>query len=239
MAANPHDVLSKLEALGNERVRAQNRRNGAGEDQFGVRLGDIRKVAKSLKVDHTLGLALWATGNLDARLVAILGFQPAKLTEDDLDGLVRSARFAQLADWLNAYVVRKHPGKEALRRRWMADSDPWAARAGWDLTSERIGRSPDGLDLPALLDRIEAEMGGARSGGPMDHEFLLGRDRNPLPRASPAGSLDRRGIGGRSRLPRLKGMYIAFRPNLDSGDGPPAGVIASGVGFVVRAMAEV
>lgn len=173
MAANPHDVLSKLEALGNERVRAQNRRNGAGEDQFGVRLGDIRKIAKSLKVDHTLGLALWATGNLDARLVAILGFQPAKLTEDDLDGLVRSARFAQLADWLNAYVVRKHPGKEALRRRWMADSDPWAARAGWDLTSERIGRSPDGLDLPALLDRIEAEMGGADPAAQWTMNFCL------------------------------------------------------------------
>lgn len=173
MAANPHDVLSKLEALGDERVRAQNRRNGAGEDQFGVRLGDIRKVAKSLKVDHTLGLALWATGNLDARLVAILGFQPAKLTEDDLDGLVRSARFAQLADWLNAYVVRKHPGKEALRLRWMADSDPWAARAGWDLTSERIGRSPEGLDLPALLDRIEAEMGGADPAAQWTMNFCL------------------------------------------------------------------
>ncbi|HAX42604.1 MAG TPA: DNA alkylation repair protein [Bryobacteraceae bacterium] len=173
MAANPHDVLSKLEALGDERVRAQNRRNGAGEDQFGVRLGDIRKVAKSLKVDHTLGLALWATGNLDARLVAILGFQPAKLTEDDLDGLVRSARFAQLADWLNAYVVRKHPGKEALRRRWMADPDPWAARAGWDLTSERIGRSPDGLDLPALLDRIEAEMGSADPAAQWTMNFCL------------------------------------------------------------------
>jgi 3-methyladenine DNA glycosylase AlkD len=29
------------------------------------------------------------------------------------------------------------------------------------LTSERIGKDADGLDLPALLDRIEAEMGDA------------------------------------------------------------------------------
>jgi uncharacterized glyoxalase superfamily protein PhnB len=43
------------------------------------------------------------------------------------------------------------------------DEDHWAARAGWDLTSERIAKKPDGLDLRALLDRIESEMGNAAS----------------------------------------------------------------------------
>ncbi|MFZ1751384.1 MAG: DNA alkylation repair protein, partial [Saprospiraceae bacterium] len=41
---------------------------------------------------------------------------------------------------------------------WLADGDPWAARAGWALTSERISKSPDGIDLPALLNRIESDM---------------------------------------------------------------------------------
>jgi len=43
----------------------------------------------------------------------------------------------------------------------MAAADRWAARTGWDLTAERVGKSPDGLDLPALLARIESEMAGA------------------------------------------------------------------------------
>jgi hypothetical protein len=43
----------------------------------------------------------------------------------------------------------------------MAADDRWAARAGWDLTAERVGKSPDGLDVPALLARIEAEMADA------------------------------------------------------------------------------
>jgi 3-methyladenine DNA glycosylase AlkD len=43
----------------------------------------------------------------------------------------------------------------------MEDADPWAARAGWSLTAGRVARSPEGLDLPALLDRIESEMAGA------------------------------------------------------------------------------
>jgi 3-methyladenine DNA glycosylase AlkD len=36
--------------------------------------------------------------------------------------------------------------------------DRWAARAGWNLTASRVNKGADGLDLPALLDRIEKEM---------------------------------------------------------------------------------
>jgi 3-methyladenine DNA glycosylase AlkD len=79
----------------------------------------------------------------------------------EMDRMVRSLAFVRVADWLNAYVVRQHPDKEALRQDWMAADDRWAARAGWDLTAERVAKSPDGLDLPALLERIESEMGFA------------------------------------------------------------------------------
>ncbi len=165
------ESLQKLAALGNEKVRARNRKLGGGDNQFGVRLGDLRKVAARIKRDHALALTLWETGNIDARLLAILILEPKELSATEVDALVRSATFAQLADWLNAYVVKEHPEKEALRQKWMAAmpakgaKDSWAARAGWSLTSERINqnreRSPEGLDLPALLDRIEAEMPGA------------------------------------------------------------------------------
>lgn len=152
------DTLKQLEALGNEKMRAQNKRHGAVGIQFGVRLGEIRKLATKIKVNHELAIALWETANIDARLLAILLLEPKKLSGAEMDRMVRSANFSQLADWLNAYVVKQHPDKETLRQRWMADEDPWAGRAGWSLTSERIAKSPDGLDLPALLDRIESEM---------------------------------------------------------------------------------
>jgi len=161
MSTTLKQALAELEALGEEKVRARNRKNGAGDNQFGVPLGDIRKVAAKIKADHALALALWKTGNLDARLLAILLIDPKKLSTDELDRMVRSVGFAQVADWLASYVVKKHPAKETLRLRWMTDDDPWAARAGWGLTSERIGKDPEGLDLPALLDRIESEMGAA------------------------------------------------------------------------------
>jgi len=155
------DTLKQLKSLGDEKVRAHHKKNGAGDNQFGVRMGDIRKLAAKIKSDDKLAVALWDTGIIDARLLAILLIKPTSLSRDEMDRMARSGDFAQVADWLNAYVVKNHPDKETLRRSWMEDDDPWAARAGWSLTSERIGKNPDGLDVPALLDRIESEMGTA------------------------------------------------------------------------------
>ena len=152
------ETLARLKSLGNEKVRALNKKNGAGDNQYGVLMGDIRNVAAKIKNGHDLALALWNTGNIDARFLAILLIKPKQLSRADVDRMMRSVDLANLADWLISYVIKKHPDKETLRQSWMEDDDRWAARAGWSLTSERIGRSPDGLDLPALLDRIEAEM---------------------------------------------------------------------------------
>lgn len=153
--------MKQLESLGNEKMRAQNTKNGAGNNQFGVRLGDIRVLAKKIKTRHELALALWKTGNIDARLLAILLIKPKNLSADELDRMVRSVTSVQVADWLNSYVVKQHPDKESLRQGWMATDDPMAARAGWSLTAERLVKSSEGLDLTALLDRIESEMRNA------------------------------------------------------------------------------
>ena len=156
-----NETLEQLEALGSAKVRAQNAKAGGGDNQFGVSLGDIRTLAKKIRTNHELALSLWETGNLDAQFLATLLIQPKKLSAKEMDRMVRSLTFVRVADWLISYVVRQHPDKEALRRDWMAADDRWAARAGWDLTSERVAKCPEGLDLPALLARIESEMAGA------------------------------------------------------------------------------
>jgi len=158
---NLKEALAQLKSMGNDSVRARNVKNGLRDEQFGVQLGDIRKLAKKIKTGHDLGLELWATKNLDARLLAILLITPKKLSAKELDAMVKSATLPQLADWLNAYVVKEHPDKESLRETWMKAKDPMAARAGWNLTAERVARSREGIDVDALLDRIESEMAKA------------------------------------------------------------------------------
>ena len=157
------ETLRQLESLGDEKMRAHNAKNGADDNQFGVKHGDIRVLAKKIKADHNLALALWETGNIDAMYLAILLLKPKDLSAQEVDRLVRSVTFAWVADWLNNYVVKQHPDKETFRQEWMATDDRWAARAGWSLTAERVVKSPQGLDLAALLDRIESEMGNADS----------------------------------------------------------------------------
>ena len=152
------EALDRLKSLGNETVRAHNRKFGAGDNQYGAKLGDIRKLAATMKADHQSAMDLWDSGIIDAQLLAVLLIKPKKLSLDELDRIVRTATFSQVADWVNNYLVKEHPEKETMRVRWMADQDPWAARAGWGLTSGRVARSPEGIDLTALLDRIEAEM---------------------------------------------------------------------------------
>ena len=72
MAMTLKDTLAQLESLGNEKVRAHNTKYGGGTNQFGVKLGDIRALAKKIRTDHELALALWKTGNVDAQLLATL-----------------------------------------------------------------------------------------------------------------------------------------------------------------------
>jgi 3-methyladenine DNA glycosylase AlkD len=156
-----NETLKQLKSLGNEKTRAHNTKYGAGDNQFGVKHGDIRALAKKIKADHQLAMSLWETGNIDAQYLAILLIKPKDLSAKEVDRLVRSVTFGWVADWLTNYVVKQHPDKETLRQEWMATNDRWAARAGWSLTAERVVKSPEGLDLPALLDRIESEMGNA------------------------------------------------------------------------------
>ncbi len=155
------ETLRELESLGHAGVRAQNAKSGAGDNQFGVKRGDLRILANKIKTNHELALALWKTGNIDAQFLATLVINVKLLSAGELGRMVKSVTFTWVADWLHSYVVKEHADKEALRQKWMASDDRWAARAGWQLTAGRVAKSPEGLDLAALLDRIETEMGTA------------------------------------------------------------------------------
>ena len=155
------EAMRQLKSLGNEGVRAQNTKRGAGDNQFGVKLGDIRILANKIKANHELALALWQTGNIDAQFLATLLIKVNLLSADEMERMVKSVTFPWVADWLHSYVVKEHADKETLRKKWMESDDRWAARAGWQLTAGRVAKSPEGLDLDALLDRIEKEMGAA------------------------------------------------------------------------------
>ncbi|APU17149.1 DNA alkylation repair protein [Actinoalloteichus fjordicus] len=149
------EVLAELAALEDPRARKVNERHG---DDHGVNLGRLRALAKRLKTQQELALELWRTADTSARLLALLICRPKAFERDELDVMLREARTPKVQGWLVNYVVKKNPHAERLRLAWSGDPDPVIASAGWELTTERVVKKPEGLDLAELLDVIEAAM---------------------------------------------------------------------------------
>lgn len=148
------DVMRELAALEDPKMRQANERHG---DDHGVNLTRLRALAKRLKTQHDLALQLWATGNTAARLLATLVCRPKAFSAAELDAMICDIRSPKLLDWLVVNVVKPGPHAEELRQRWK-DGDDLVGRAGWSLTTERVVKKAEGLDLDALLDQIEKEM---------------------------------------------------------------------------------
>jgi 3-methyladenine DNA glycosylase AlkD len=149
------EVMAELAALEDPKARAVNEKHG---DDHGVNLSKLRAVAKRLKTHQDLARELWATEDSAARLLALLICRPKAFGRAELDAMLRAARTPKVHDWLVNYVVKKSPHAEELRLAWFADPDPVVASAGWALTTERVAKKPETLDLTGLLDTVETEM---------------------------------------------------------------------------------
>ena len=149
------DVLSELAALEDPKMRAANEKRG---DDHGINLSKMRGLAKQIKTNHALARELWSTGETAPRLLAMLICTPRAFTADELDAMLRETRPPKVNEWFVSYIAKKSPRAEEMRLRWFDDADPTVAAAAWSLTSDRVAKSPEGLDLEDLLDRIERDM---------------------------------------------------------------------------------
>ncbi|GGC53784.1 DNA alkylation repair protein [Hoyosella rhizosphaerae] len=149
------EVFGELAELEDPKIREVNRNHG---DDHGVNLTKLRALAKRLKNQPDLARQLWDSGDSSARLLAILIYRPKDLRQDELDAMLRQSRTPKELDWLVNYLVKKHPGVDALRVAWFDDPNAVVASAGWALTADRVTKAPEGLNLEGLLDTIESSM---------------------------------------------------------------------------------
>lgn len=187
------EVMAELATLEDPKMREANERRG---DDHGVNLSKLRSVAKRLRTQQDLARELWATNDTAARLLALLVCRPKAFGRGELDAMLREARAPKVHDWLVNYVVKKSPHAEELRVAWSADADPVVASAGWALTTERVAKRPEGLDLDGLLDTIEAEMKDApdRLQWAMNHTLAQIGIEHPGHRARALGIGERLGV---------------------------------------------
>lgn len=153
------EVFALLEQWGSEGARRIYARQGAGDKQFGVTLGKLRGFAKRLKINHSLAMPLWATGNADAMILATMIMDPKQLSKQNIERMMGSLTYFKLVDELVDNVVAKTGFADELRGCWINSSEEMMGRAGWKLEISRIldnGRDSTGFDR--LLGKIEAEI---------------------------------------------------------------------------------
>jgi 3-methyladenine DNA glycosylase AlkD len=88
--ASVKDVLDRLQGKAQpEQLKGMAKYGMAVERRLGVSVPDMRKLAKEIGKDHKLALDLWRTGIAEARIVAGMVGDPAKLTEEQMEDWVK------------------------------------------------------------------------------------------------------------------------------------------------------
>ncbi len=162
--ATANEILAELESLGSEQTRKTWRKHGVGENQFGVLFSALEKIRKRLKTDHALALALWETGNHDARVLATMIADPKQADSALLERWVNDLENYVLTDAVAEFAAKTPLAREKAERWIDADSE-WTATVGWNLIASLATSDkslPDSYFAP-YLERIERDLHGSKN----------------------------------------------------------------------------
>jgi 3-methyladenine DNA glycosylase AlkD len=127
-------VVAKLRALGDPKnVEGMARFGIDVPDALGVSAPNLRKLAKEIGKDHKLAGQLWKTGIHDARLLATLVDDPAKVTPRQMERWVKDINSWALCDAACSCLFDKTPYAWDKAIEWTARDEEYVKRAGFVL----------------------------------------------------------------------------------------------------------
>jgi 3-methyladenine DNA glycosylase AlkD len=128
------------------------------EYRLGLSVPTMRRVAKTLGHDHELALALWDTGIPDARIVAGMVAEPAKLTSRQMDAWARGFSSWDVCDQVCGSVFLASPLAWRKVTVWSARRGEFVRRAAFALLATLAvhDRQADDQRFVAALSLIEA-----------------------------------------------------------------------------------
>ncbi|MBT8187209.1 MAG: DNA alkylation repair protein [Croceitalea sp.] len=131
-----------------------------------TKLGDLRKMAKDIKINHGLAMELWSTRKFLPRQLAILIMDKKLLSEkviDQLDADIQKHEFHErthLMDWLMANQLTKDKKTIAFMESWEKSSSSLKRRIFWYHQARlRWMGNTNHTNTEDLLNAIEARMG--------------------------------------------------------------------------------
>ena len=129
-----HAVLKKLEARADPAVRAAMAHFGVHvEKAHGISMPVLHKLAKEIGTDHRLAQQLWASGIHEARILAGLVDDPAKVTAKQMERWARDFNAWDLVDGSCAhlFVFARPAWRKAVE--WARREPEFVRRAGFTL----------------------------------------------------------------------------------------------------------
>jgi 3-methyladenine DNA glycosylase AlkD len=162
------EVLALLEAECDERGMRNWEKLGpgtAGMRSYGIGLTRLRKLAKRIGRDRELAQALWKTDVCEARVIALLVDDPARITREQAERQVE-----ELAGGMLAHVyascdatLAKTPFVVELADQWVRSDDPVRRDCGYGLLYEASKfsgkKAPSDEFFLAHIERIADTMG--------------------------------------------------------------------------------
>ena len=145
------ELVEELRVLGSEGYRKVLRNHGVPDPMFGVKIEDLKKFQKRVKKDYRLALDLYDTGIYDARYLAGLIADEARMTEMDLRHWLATADCGAVCEYVVARVAAETPHGRELALEWIDAADENAASAGWATLAGLVSVTEDAdLDLDGL-----------------------------------------------------------------------------------------
>jgi 3-methyladenine DNA glycosylase AlkD len=152
------DIVAELEKLGNAQTKKTWMAHGAQEPCLGVKVEDMKKIQKRVKMDYQLALDLYDTGIADAMYLAGLIADDAKMTKKDLQKWIEGANCDWVAEFTVPWVASASPHGREIALKWIESKDATIASAGWQTYSSMVAIKEDAdLDLAeikSLLQRV-------------------------------------------------------------------------------------
>ena len=159
------EVMAELKKKGSEQTRKTLRRHGVTGDLFGVKIADLKPIAKKIKGDQELACQLYATGNYDAMYLAGLVADGSQMTKRQLDSWAKLATCNAISEYTVSKVASEHPRARDLAVKWIKSKQEPIACCGWCTYIGVLATRPDEeLDLSEvkeLLDRVAQQIHSA------------------------------------------------------------------------------
>ena len=152
------DVVAELTKLGTAQIKKMWMTHGAQEPCLGVKVEDMKKIQKRVKMDYRLSLDLYDTGIADAMYLAGLIADDVKMTRKDLQKWIKGATCRWVAEYTVPWVASAGPHGRAMALKWIESRDETIASAGWQTYSSMVAIKEDAdldhAEIRSLLQRV-------------------------------------------------------------------------------------